>query len=815
MELATAIKHAIDGNAVLFLGSGFSVGAKPITGDTFLTGRELSVLLSRECGMNPPSEDLNFSAQRYRKKFSDSTIVSLLQGLYSASSVSEAHRRFSEVPWRSIYTTNYDNVLERAFSDRKKKLLPVTPDLDTREYTSRRNVVVHINGYIDTLTSESLNTSFKLTNTSYLTESFSRSNWSFLFRRSLETCRALFFFGYSMYDLDIQRIIYANEDLKAKTIFIDRPGKTAEEIESSIQIDFGEVLPIGLDGFWQAYDTIKHDYIPQDTSSTLFCFEEIAISPAREEFRDSHVFDLLLKGESKIDFIWDTVNGGHGNPYYIVRDKQDVVLNLISGGTRNVVTTSDLANGKSLFLAGLTCKLIVKGYRAYWLKDEAERATEEIDRLASQPADTLIVIENYPRRLEEIKHVQLKRSENLILLLSAKSGQHETYQEDLLSILDPATTVDIDLNLLTSSELDSLDEVLTTYKLWGDRDAWPATKKRRFLEDDCSCQLSSVLLEIVRSPSVQTRFKALFAAFHDHAGLADVMVAASVVKMLGFNRPSEYIISELLDSNYLYSLEFKRNPLTSELLSLGGGSLIPRSSILAKHGLTSFSDSRLLVDRLIRIAQNAHERGVDSELFFGIYRDLVTFSTLQPMLPEKGRRDSLIRFYEALKNLRSAKNHPHFWLQYAIARLASDRPDDLGMAKLFLDTAYAHAQKRKNYHTRHLDNVKARYLIQHAITLSELPLAMSELAEGHALLIKQCRTEVSEAPFKTAKNYLSFYNAKREMLGATERKHIRAMASRILEHIPKLPEHIQTISAVRFCRSDLQSVINDVDAYND
>jgi hypothetical protein len=39
MDLSTAIKHAIDGRAVLFLGSGASAGAIPITGEEFLTGQ--------------------------------------------------------------------------------------------------------------------------------------------------------------------------------------------------------------------------------------------------------------------------------------------------------------------------------------------------------------------------------------------------------------------------------------------------------------------------------------------------------------------------------------------------------------------------------------------------------------------------------------------------------------------------------------------------------------------------------------------------------------------------------------------------------
>lgn len=814
MDLKTALQHAIDGNAVLFLGSGASAGAKPVVGEKFLTGRELALHLSELAHVTPASDDLNFAAQRYRKKIGDTKLVELLQGLFSVREVTRDHQRLSEIPWRAIYTTNYDNVLERAYADGKKKLIAVTPDQDSREYTSRRNVIVHINGYIDSITVEALNDSFKLTNTSYLTESFSRSNWSFLFRRAIETARAVIFIGYSMYDIDIQRILFSGDEIKAKTIFIERVGKTTEEIENSVQIDFGEVSPVGLGGFWVEYDAVAESYSAQDQSQSFFDFEEFHVDASGDPLRDDDLFGLLLKGEFRTDAIWDRVNSNASQPYYVVRDQVQTSLRAISSGAVNIVAVADLANGKSLFCLGLACKLASQAHRVFWLKDDAESPEAELDRICDMPGKVLVVIENYTRRINDLKNIQFRRSKDLILLLSAKTSLHEVYQPDLNEFLDPSGTYEIELNTLSARELNDFEEILGTYKLWGERDAWPERKKRKFLEEDCGGQLSGILLDIVRSPTIQTRFHSLFESFHGKSEVADVVVAASVLKLLGINSPRESVVSELLNSNYLYSLDFKRNPLARELLSLRGGGVIPRSSVVAKYGLISSADSKALVDRLIKMTTNAHDRGENSQFFHGIYKDLVNFSVLQAMLPEKGKRDSLIRFYEAVKNLRAAKNHPHFWLQYAIARLASDRPDDLRAAKLFLDTAYAHAQVRANYHTRHMDNVKARYLIQHAIVLEEPVTALLEFADGHALLLKQCRTETSESPFKVARQYLAFYNAKRAILSVTQKLLVRKMAEGILELIPRLPEHLQMQSTVKFCRSDLQSLLNDIDAAN-
>jgi len=810
MDLSTALKHAINGNALLFLGSGFSVGAKPIKGDNFLTGRELAKYLSKECLLNPISDDLSFAAQRYRRAFSDEKLIEELTDLFTASSVTNNHKRFSEIPWKSIFTTNYDNVLERAFLENRKRLNAITLSNDTNEYTTKKNIVVHINGYIDSLNSESLNDSFKLTNTSYLTESFSKSNWSFLFRRYLEACSSIIFVGYSMYDLDIQRIIYEYDTKREKTIFIERPGLTEDEIKSSIQYDFGTVLPIGLDGFWQEFDNIKSTYSPQDTSSTILGFEEIEAPSAPKDFRDDYLFDMLLKGTYDLDFVWNNVHGNSTDKYFIVREHHNETLDLIKKGTRNVITFSDMANGKTLFLVGIVCALISREYRAFWLKDESENVTTEIDYITSINTPVVIIIENYHRRLNEIKYIELNRHPDLLLLLSAKTTSHEHFQDDVLTIISAEKTIDVDLNKLSDTEIKKINDILTTYKIWGDRDAWNEDRKLNFIKNNCDRNLSAVLLEVIKSPIIQQKFKSLFNSFTENPKLTDIIVTASVLKLLGFDRPQESMICELTDSDYLRSLDFKRNPFVRELLSLSGGNVIPRSSVLAKHGLTNFIESRSLVDHLIRIATFAHDRGLSSNLYFSIYKDLVTFSNLQSMLPEKGKRDASIRFYEAIKNLSSARYHPHFWLQYAIARLASETPEDLEKAKLFLDSAYAHALKRTNYHTLHMDNVKARYLILHSSTIKEINSAVIELNDGHALLLRQCRTEQSSAPYKAARNYLNFYNKRKHELSDQHKLLLVKISQQILDYIPKLKNSIQSEQVVRFCKTNLESLIADI-----
>lgn len=47
MDISQAIEHALDGNAVLFLGSGFSIGARNLLNNEFMTGKQFAKYLAK------------------------------------------------------------------------------------------------------------------------------------------------------------------------------------------------------------------------------------------------------------------------------------------------------------------------------------------------------------------------------------------------------------------------------------------------------------------------------------------------------------------------------------------------------------------------------------------------------------------------------------------------------------------------------------------------------------------------------------------------------------------------------------------------
>lgn len=73
----------------------------------------------------------------------------------------------------------------------------------------------------------------------------------------MERASVIVFVGYSLYDIDIQKILFENKSLKEKTFFVT---KESISIKSKFNLEkFGTILPIGVEEFGKEIRKI-HDY---------------------------------------------------------------------------------------------------------------------------------------------------------------------------------------------------------------------------------------------------------------------------------------------------------------------------------------------------------------------------------------------------------------------------------------------------------------------------------------------------------------------------------------------------------------------------
>ena len=64
MELQQALKYVMDGDAVLFLGAGFSYGGVNVSGGKMKVGKDLSYAICDDLGIER-SDNLTISSSRY------------------------------------------------------------------------------------------------------------------------------------------------------------------------------------------------------------------------------------------------------------------------------------------------------------------------------------------------------------------------------------------------------------------------------------------------------------------------------------------------------------------------------------------------------------------------------------------------------------------------------------------------------------------------------------------------------------------------------------------------------------------------------
>jgi len=258
MELREAIEYALDNDAILFLGAGASVGATNKNNTFFKVGAELIHFLCSEAGVKD-SKNLQLAAVHYCDSKetagldAEQELINLLRKEFTANELADYHKLYPSVPWKRIYTTNYDDVVESAYSLARETIISYT--LNEKRCNGQDVEYIHINGYIKNLNKATLNDRFKLTDESYNTTSFKDGYWGKLFVQDMKTCSSVIFFGFSLEnDLDLQRLIYYNT-YKDKCVFIVNENEDDDNIK--IMSKYGRVYKIGCKGFFDEVEKIK------------------------------------------------------------------------------------------------------------------------------------------------------------------------------------------------------------------------------------------------------------------------------------------------------------------------------------------------------------------------------------------------------------------------------------------------------------------------------------------------------------------------------------------------------------------------------
>jgi hypothetical protein len=800
MDLEEAIQQAWSGRAILFTGAGFSRGAINLRGEPFKNGWQLAVHLAKKAGLSG-SVGLEDAAEEFISIHGADALIAELQAEFKAKQILPAHKQLAKAPWKRIYTTNYDDIIETAYSANGRGLTPITLRDNIRETPKDVTLCVHLNGYVDRLSRETVSSDIKLTDTSYLTASIAESPWSVLFRQDLESAQAVFFVGYSIWDLDIRRILFEHESLKNKSFFV--LGPTPDPSIARRVARFGSLLKVDAEHFASqlAAKEVAH---PEESGPIPYCVQKYDAQPPSEKLGDSLIFDLLLFGRLRGDFVWNTVHGG--DRYCLVRNAVNAALKQIDAGTSAVVLHSDLGNGKTVALEVLKCMAAEKQYAVYTITKQAESLYEELEQAFSATGKKVFVIDNYPDWLDVLEFFGTHAPDNTTLVLSARTATNDVLVDRAMELLRTGNLTEIGVDKLGPDELDWVLTYFNDFGLWGDLAAWSRPKKLDYLTRICGAQWHAVLIKLLESPQIQTRLQSLFETLRGRKKHAEVIVSILILSVIG-ETPSPSNLIDLCGQTVLEA-SFRRDQAIRNLIDFGTNELRIRSSVAGEFMLQRIVDPNLTVQSLVSLAKAADKAANASRYYFSILKTLMRYGSLQALLPEKHRRRMTLTYYESIKGLDHAKRNPLFWLQYAIASLVdAEKTEEFERAEKYFKTAYSLAEGRDFWDSFQIDNHYARFLLTRAISLGDVATCMRAFREARKLIHNEIERERLRYGYRVATLYADFYEKFESALSPQQKEEIQRAAKHVCERIEKLPLERQNQRYVHTCWERLQKIL--------
>jgi hypothetical protein len=343
VDIEAGLAYAAQGRAVLFLGAGFSWGATSLSGEPFLMGPGLAKALADEAGI--PSElALEDVSDIFMSRFGSAALLKKLRNFYVAKDVTKSQREIAKLPWRVVYTTNYDDVFERSCSEIGKEVVSYSGTTTVGRVTKGTLPCIHLNGFIRTATEDSLTHELKLTTTSYSSVSAMNDEWTDRFRFDLHAAQAIFFVGYSLADLDLRRLLF-EEELKEKSFFILKKDPIlADAHRASL---YGLLVAKGSDAFADQITSFLKSYsVPPDVTPLSHCIKQYTPTPASSPIEDRYLFELVLSGKLHTEYVPSSYLGQV--VYCGIRSAVVHFERILEPGVGVIYFHSSLGNGKTV-----------------------------------------------------------------------------------------------------------------------------------------------------------------------------------------------------------------------------------------------------------------------------------------------------------------------------------------------------------------------------------------------------------------------------------------------------------------------------------
>jgi len=680
-------------SSILFLGSGFSLGATNISNAPPPNGKGLRRHFIEQLKL---PADTDYDLQVLSEDFANDDPQKLRDELYRIfrlTSLTPGQNAILGEPWRRIYSTNYDDAVE--LHRLNNNLPPNTYDVsDPVPNKLPHGAVVHLHGSIRLITPDNVMTSLVLGEGSYVNQYVLQSEWYTQFQRDVAFASALYIVGYSLSDYHIAGLLLANPKLAERTVFIQGPSSDERFLRRTAQ--YGRTMFIGTDGFAEALAVAPRPVAPE--LSSLRSFRTLA--PTRDKkavVRPTapEVFDLLVYGN------FDAGRLARSQPsedYAIARAEAVREAASIVETKRSLVVDGRLGNGKSIFLHLLAFELSSRGWTCLHFRPGNPDLQREVAAIADIER-VVIFIEQYAAAQDSLRSL-CEALPNAKLVLEVRTGTFEVRFHELVQLL-PKPFGRISLNSLSRSDVKALGQLCERIGVRA-----PAEHRGSDLRD--------LLLDLFNNQAIRNRIRETLAPLFEKRSTRRILIMTMLIAAHE-GAVSAAFLRTVVGEDPFVALK-PLDDISHEIFETSSDSIKSRSAVFSSFVISEFIDPDEIAESVVAITLAAAQRRRERQYRI-LMSNMMAYSNLRRVLKDKGDAAAIIAgIYEKLRYDERVNAEPLYWLQYAIAMAEAPQGQKprLDIADEFIGTAYRKAEELSGFQTYQIDTQALRIALLRA-----------------------------------------------------------------------------------------------------
>jgi len=675
-------------SSILFLGSGFSVGAGNIRHQEMPSGRGLKKLFADALKVRPEDYDLMTLADEFAQR-EDLNLYQTVYEIFTTTTAKEHQKVILRDKWRRIYSTNYDDLVEWC-------CFGVGSVIDSFSFEeskpSRLNAgaIIHLHGCIRNATEKNVLEQLVLNETSYVRQHIERSVWYDEFVRDLTFCTNCFFIGYSLADMHIAALLMKNDHLREKIFFVTLD--LSDAIFNRRVQPYGTILPIGAEGFADLCKTLPRPAKNMDPTQ-LKAFKYLDPQKDKRTLAPPtpiEIMNLVAFGTFSEQRCLSTLPE---SKYVIARTSTVAEAQRLLGNHKCILVHSRLGNGKTIFLHILAHKLAEDGYKCYMCKENTEVPNHDLDVLA-QVKKAVIFFDSYNTAIDVIP--RCSHLGNVKFVVAVRTGVQEVRLHEIQSKL-PVSLARLSINTLEPADRADLKKLL-------DLSGVRVDELERGI--DKSQEMREVVVSLYQNRLIRDKIATELKPLLRMEKARMVMICAHLVKWIGGDLETGFL--RAVSGEDPYALRLNAGAVAVDLLQFDDDNVQARSALFSEYLIQNHFETDWITDAVYRLVVEAVRRKRDRN-YQKILGGLVRYSFLDWALSRDPNRHGALReLYDRLHRDSSVNAEPLFWLQYAIFMMDID---DLNSADGFLLTAYKRAQDSPGFKTYQIDTQALRYVL--------------------------------------------------------------------------------------------------------